>query len=249
MEAERRLRAEYEKQRSNMIHLKIGEIPFSVREAVNTLRGNIQLSGYNLKSVAVTSSIAHEGKSSIAFQLAKSLAGLSKKCIYVDCDIRRSVFKLRYQVQGKPLGLSEYLCGKASLKEVVFHTEDNCLDILFTGAAAPNPSELLSGTLFSALLENLKQNYDYVVVDTPPINLVIDGAIVAKQCDGAVLVIESGTTERAQALRAKRQLEYAGVKLLGVVLNKVESKKSGYEYKYEQNEEKIQRSKKRRAFL
>lgn len=232
MEPQQKPRAEYETLKNVVVHPKTEELPFQAREAINTLRGNIQLSGYNVKAVAVTSPMAHEGKSSLAFRLAKSLAALNKKTIYVDCDIRNSVVKLRYHIEGKTRGLSEYLCGKLPLSEVIYHTDDPWMDIIFTGASAPNPSELLSGVLFSQLIEKLKRYYDYVVVDTPPVNLVIDGAVVAKQCDGAVMVVESGVTERSQAIRAKRQLEYAGVKLLGVVLNKVGTKKSGYGYGY-----------------
>ena len=109
---------------------------------------------------------------------------------------------------------------------------DPWLDLIFTGAVAPNPSELISGSLFSQLISQLRDYYDYVIVDTPPVNAVVDGLLVAKQCDGTILVVESGVTERGSAMHAKRQLEFAGVKVIGVVLNKVGTKKSGYGYGY-----------------
>lgn len=210
----------------------MADIPFQVREAINVLRGNIQLSGYNMKVVAITSALAHEGKSSIAFRLAKSLAGLQKRTLYLDCDIRNSMTITRYDIQQRPDGLSEFLCGAVPLTDIICRTDDPWMDMIFTGAIAPNPSELVSGTLFRQMIAYLKDAYDYVIVDAPPINPVIDGTIIAKECDGTLLVVESGVTDRMQAIRAKRQLEYAGVKIIGSVLNKIGTKKSGYGYGY-----------------
>lgn len=207
-------------------------LPFQAREAINMLRGNIQLSGYDLKVIAVTSAVAHEGKSSIAFRLAKSMAGLNKRTLYIDCDIRNSVVMTRYDIQQKVIGLSEYLCGRVPCEGIIYKTNDQWMDMIFTGAMAPNPSELISGPLFGQLIRWVRENYDYVIVDTPPINAVIDGPLIAKHCDGAIMVVESGLTERAEAVRARQQLEYAGIKILGAVLNKVGTKKSGYGYGY-----------------
>ena len=207
-------------------------LPFQAKEAINVLSGNIQLSGFDLKVIAVTSALAHEGKSSIAFRLAKSMAGLKKKTVYLDCDIRNSLTMTRYNIQDNVQGLTEFLCGRTPMNEIIYRTDDRFLDMVFTGAVAPNPSELVSGKLFSLLLDELKKRYDYVIVDTPPVNPVIDGALIAKRCDGTVLVIESGITERAQVVRAKKQLEYAGIKILGVILNKVGMSQKGYGYGY-----------------
>ncbi len=210
----------------------IPELPFQVREAINVLRGNIQLSGFDLKTIAITSALAHEGKSSISFRLAKSLAYLGKRTLYLDCDIRNSTTLFRYDIQQKVEGLSEFLCGAIPLFDIIYKTDDTYLDMIFTGAVAPNPSELVSGPMFRKMMEYVRANYDYVIVDTPPVNPVIDGTLIAKQCDGTILVVESGLTEREQVVRAKRQLDYAGVKLLGSVLNKVGTPKSGYGYGY-----------------
>lgn len=207
-------------------------LPFQAKEAINVLRGNIQLSGFDLKVIAITSAVAHEGKSSIAFRLAKSMAGLKKRTVYLDCDIRNSLTTTRYQIQDKVQGLTEFLCGRAPMNDIIYRTDDRYLDMIFTGAVAPNPSELVSGKLFQLLLDELKKRYDYIIVDTPPVNPVIDGALIAKRCDGAVLVVESGITERAQVVRAKKQLEYAGIKILGVVLNKIGLSQKGYGYGY-----------------
>ena len=211
---------------------QVTELPFGPREAINVLRGNIQLSGFGVKVIAVTSALAHEGKSNVAFRLARSLAALNKKTLYLDCDIRNSMTQSRYNIRQKIVGLSEYLCGRFYWNDIIYHTDMPYMDMIFTGAVAPNPSELLSNPLFDQLLIQARGAYEYVIVDTSPVNLVIDGVIVTKKCDGTVLVVESGITERNQAIKAKRQLEFADVHILGTVLNKVKSKKHGYGYGY-----------------
>lgn len=224
----------YTGRQTEVIHPHVSDVSFRVNEAINVLRGNIQLSGSNIKTIAVTSSIANEGKSSIAFRLAKSMAGLEKRILFIDCDIRNSTIQNRYDIVGEKKGLSEYLCGNISKEKIIYRTDDKYLDMIFTGAVAPNPSELVSGPLFAELMEFVRSVYDYVIVDTPPLNLVIDGLLIAKQCDGTVLVVESGRTDRAQADKAKQQIQYAGIRLLGAVLNKapVYEKRYGYGYGY-----------------
>lgn len=224
----------YAGRQTEVIHPNIPEVSFRVNEAINALRGNIQLSGSNIKTIAVTSALAHEGKSSIAFRLAKSMAGLEKKILFIDCDIRNSTIQNRYDIVGEKKGLSEYLCGGISKEKIIYRTDDRYMDMIFTGAVAPNPSGLVSGPLFAELMEFVRSVYDYVIVDTPPINLVIDGLLIAKQCDGTVLIVESGKTERAQAEKAKQQIQYANIRLLGAVLNKapIYEKRYGYGYGY-----------------
>lgn len=219
-------------QQKEVIKPVLSKVPFAVNEAINVLRGNVQLSGNNIRAVAVTSSLAHEGKSSMAFRLAKSMASLEKRVLYLDGDIRNSTTQIRYEIMGDKVGLSEYLCGEASKEKIIYHTDDQWLDMIFTGAKAPNPSALVSGPLFQELMQFLKSIYDYVIVDTPPLNLVIDGLLIAKQCDGTVLVVESGITERAQAEKARRQMEYAGINILGAVVNKVRMNERRYGYGY-----------------
>ena len=212
--------------------LKMSALPFQANEAINSLRGNIQLSGFDIRVIGVTSALKHEGKSSLSFRLAKSFAALEKRTLYIDCDIRNSQTVSRYKIAKQCEGISEYLCGKTDLNSIIYATQDSCLDMILTGAVAPNPSELFSGDLFARMLKTVRQEYDYVIVDTPPVNAVIDGVLIANRCDGSILVVESGVTERIQVQRAKQQLEFAGVKLLGVVLNKVGTRKSGYGYGY-----------------
>ena len=219
-------------QQKEIIKPVMSKVSFAVNEAINVLRGNVQLSGNNIRTVAITSSLAHEGKSSVAFRLAKSMASLEKRVLYLDGDIRNSTTQIRYGIMGDKVGLSEYLCGEVSKEKIIYHTDDQWLDMIFTGAKAPNPSALVSGPLFQELMQFLKSIYDYVIVDTPPLNVVIDGLLIAKQCDGAVLVVESGITERAQAEKARRQMEYAGINILGAVVNKARMNERRYGYGY-----------------
>lgn len=216
--------------REHIVYPVIADLPFAAQEAINVLRGNIQLSGNGIRVVAITSSRKEEGKSSVAVQLAKSFSALEKRIIYVDCDIRKSKTLRRYHIEGQTVGLSEYLCGNCRLEDIIYQTDNPYMDMVFTGVVAPNPSELLTGSLFEEFLQTLKDEYDYVIVDTPPINAVIDGAIVCKQCDGTVLVVEQAVTERSEAVRMKKQLDYAGVKIIGAVLNKVGADPNGYGY-------------------
>lgn len=219
-----------EKMPNKMMIPDVPSLDFHTKEAINILRGNIQMAGYNIKSISFTSARAHEGKSSISFLLAKSLAGLKKKVVYLDCDIRNSKIKKRYKIIEKTNGLSEYLCGQRSIEDIIYPTNDNCFDIIFSGKYAPNPSELLSCELFDTLMGHLKKQYDYVIVDTPPANLVIDAVLVAKNCDATIIVVESGNTDSREAVRLKNLLENAQIKILGVVLNKISFTKNRYGY-------------------
>ncbi len=201
-------------------------------EAIKTLRTNIQFAGMDIKTITVTSCYPNEGKSDIAFQLAKEIGNMNKKVLFVDADIRKSSMVSRYQVKQKVTGLSQYLSGQAGRNEIFYNTNFPNLDIIFAGPLAPNPSELLEQVSFEALMEFERSFYDYVIVDTPPIGSLIDAAVVAKQCDGAILVIESGLVSRRVAEKAKDQLEKSGCRVLGAVLNKVDVRKDRYYSRY-----------------
>lgn len=201
-------------------------------EAIKTLRSNIQFSGTDIKSIVVTSCYPNEGKSDVVFQLACEMGKAGKKALVLDADIRKSIYMTRYQVTGKRQGLSQFLSGQCGMKDVLFHTNFPGVDIIFAGHAAPNPSELLAQSSFAELMGNMRECYDYVLVDTPPIGNLIDAAVAAQQCDGAILVIESELVSRRLALRAKEQLEKSGARMIGAVLNKVDVRKDKYYSKY-----------------
>ena len=205
---------------------------YAYEEAIKTLRTNIQFCGSNIRTIMFTSSIPNEGKSSITFALARSLAQTGKRVLLIDADIRKSVLVSRYQLEKDVYGLSQFLSGQKKLEEVLYSTNVEFLDVIFSGPFSPNPAELLEEQLFTDLVERSKAEYDYVIIDTPPITNVIDGAIVARVCDGAALVVESGAISYRIAQRVKQQMEKTGCRLLGVVLNKVGGENSGYYSKY-----------------
>ena len=202
------------------------------QEAIKTLRTNIQFAGMDVKTILFTSCYPNEGKSDITFQLSQEIGKLGKKVLLLDADIRKSILASRYGVGKQVQGLSNYLSGQASIAEIIYRTNYENMDIIFSGSFAPNPSELLGQEAFGTLLGAVREHYDYIIVD-PPIGSIIDAAIVAKQCDGAVLVFESELVSSKEAARVKEQLLMTGCRLIGAVLNKVDVKKNKYYHRYD----------------
>lgn len=205
---------------------------FNVDEAYKTLRSNIQFSGSDIKVIGFTSCQPNEGKSSVSLNLAVSMAELGKRVIFIDGDLRKSVLLGRYRINKQIKGLSHYLSGLSELDEVIYGANVDNLHLIFSGQVPPNPSELLNGTKFEDLIDHLKENYDYIFIDTPPLGSVIDAAVIARTCDGMILVIESKKISYKFAQKVKEQLEKTDCKILGTVLNKVNIKEGGYYGKY-----------------
>ncbi len=204
-------------------------------EAIKILRSNIQFAGRNIQTIVISSCYPNEGKSGIALSLAREMGNIGKKVLVLDADIRKSSFMTRYQVKTRNIlkGLSQYLSGQAPLQQVLVSTNYRNVDFIFAGPSAPNPSELLEDNAFADLLQQMKLEYDYILIDTPPLCNMIDAAVVAKECDGAIMVIESGAVSYRSAARAKEQLEKSGCRILGAVLNKVDTEKEKYYRHYE----------------
>lgn len=205
---------------------------YNYNEAVKTLRTNIQFCGSNIRTIMFTSALPDEGKSDLSFALAQSFAQIGKRTLMLDADIRKSVLTSRYQLWEEVDGLSQYLSGQKELEEVIYDTNIDNLSVVFAGPYSPNPAELLEEELFGKLLEHARESYDYVIIDTPPMATLIDGAIVARQCDGAVIVIESGAISYRLEQRVKDQLEKTGCRILGAVLNRVDIRSEAYYGKY-----------------
>lgn len=197
-------------------------------EAIKTLRTNLQFSGKNNKVILLTSSYSNEGKSDISFNLAVELGKAGKKVLLIDADIRKSVYRSRYNIQEETQGLSQYLSGQIeNIDQVVYKTNYENLYMILAGPFAPNPSEMLGDDQFGQLLKAARQVFEYVIVDTPPLGTVVDAAVIAQFCDGAVIVVESNATSYRVAQKVKAQLEKSGCKILGAVLNKVDTKSKG----------------------
>ena len=201
-------------------------------EAIKTLRTNVQFCGTGVRVVMLTSSVPDEGKSDLSFSLTVSMAQIGKKVLFIDADIRKSVFHARYRPDIEMVGLSQYLSGQNEMDEIIYKTNYENLSIIIAGPYSPNASELLEESLFTGLLTFARQVFDYVFIDTPPMAALIDGAIIARRCDGAILVIESGAVSYKLVQRVKGQLEKSGCRILGTVLNKDKNSQKGYYSNY-----------------
>lgn len=201
------------------------------KEMYRTLRTNLEFTGVENRVIAITSCAPDDGKSTVSFQLACALAESGKSTIYVDADMRRSVFAQRYNINMEMKGLSHFLSGKIDTSDVIYVTNKDRLYVLPTGIFPSNPTELLGNPRMEVLITALKKVFDYVIIDTPPLGSVIDAAVVSKYCDASMLVLASNTTSRAEAKKVIAQLKTANPNFLGVVLNKVDMKGSGYYYK------------------
>ncbi len=199
---------------------------YFMREAFNTLRTNILFSGKDVKTIVITSCMAHEGKSTISFETSRSLAESGKRVLLVDADLRKSVMASRLTKERGITGLSQLLSGQITVDQAIYNTQIEGLDVIFAGPYPPNPTELVGCPAFKELMQSKRDAYDYIIVDAPPLGLVIDAAVMATVCDGAVVVINSGHIKYRMAQGVKEQLEKSGTRILGVVLNQIDRKKS-----------------------
>ncbi|NLJ89821.1 MAG: polysaccharide biosynthesis tyrosine autokinase [Clostridiales bacterium] len=211
---------------------KITKKNFQVEESFKALRSNVIFSGSDIKVVGLTSCLPNEGKSSVSLNLAVTMAELGKRVIFIDGDLRKSVLLGRYRINKPIKGLTHYLSGLNTMDEIIYSANVDNLHLIFSGQVPPNPSELLDSYSFTRLISRLREEYDYVIIDTPPLGAVIDAAIIAKNCDGMALVIEANSISYKFAQKVKAQLEKTETKILGVILNKVDMTESGYYGKY-----------------
>ena len=199
---------------------------FTESEAFKKLRTNIQFSGKNIKTIAFTSTYPGEGKSEVSYRIAYSIAEMGKKTVFIDSDLRNSTFNSRMieDYQGEFKGLVHYLVGENTADEVIVKTQNPNFDFIPIGAFPPNPSELLAQEGFSELVAELKEKYDYVIIDTPPAGYVVDGVLASSVADGVIFLIASGYTAGRAAKESISTLTSAGCKILGCVLNKASQK-------------------------
>ena len=197
-------------------------------EYYNALRTNIQLSGNNLKVIAVTSVDPSEGKSTTSTNIARAFARAGYKTLLIDADIRNSVMSGVFKSREKITGLTDYLAGTQDLSHGLCETDVENLFVVQSGAVSPNPTALLQSANFEKMIETLRKYFDYIIVDTAPIGVVIDAAIIVQKCDASVLVAEAGVAKRREVQKAKSQLEHTGKPFLGVILNKFDIQREKY---------------------
>jgi capsular exopolysaccharide synthesis family protein len=208
-----------------------GENEYFTQEAYKTLRTNIQFCGKNVRVIAVTSVRENEGKSTVSLHIGKSFAELGKKVLVIDADMRKSVIAGRNTTANSPSGLSEYLTGLKGADECFYPVKDLNMKVVFSGLYPPNPVELLNGESFSELINECRQEYDYIIIDTPPLGQVIDAAVVATKCDGVIMVLGSKKVHYKEAQELVDQIEKSGSKMLGIVLNHRNKSEKKYYYR------------------
>ncbi len=209
---------------------KLDKLEYSINEAYKTLRTNLSFCGDDVKVILFTSCTPNEGKSTVSIRLSQALAEDNKKVIVIDADLRKSVLIGRHGITGENeiKGLSHYLSGQASLDDVICETNIDGMNVIFAGPVTPNPTELLGNKYFNRMIDTLRGQYDYIIIDAPPLGSVIDAAIITKVCDGAIIVIENNVISYRFAQDVKKQLEMTDCKILGAILNKVDTGKNGY---------------------
>jgi protein-tyrosine kinase len=202
-----------------------------ISEQYRTIRTNVQFSFVDapMRSLMVTSTGAGEGKSTTAANLAVVFAQQGKKVLLIDADLRKPTVHYTFRLNNYT-GLTNVLTNSAPLLPSCQETRVENLYVLTSGPIPPNPAELLSSKAMEQCIQQLYNEFDLLIFDTPPVLAVTDAQILAHQCDGTVLVIESGGTEIEAAVKAKELLEAANAKLLGVVLNKRKHRQGHYYY-------------------
>ncbi|MGG2094484.1 CpsD/CapB family tyrosine-protein kinase [Bacillus sp. S13(2024)] len=202
-----------------------------IAEQYRNIRTNIHFStvGSDIRSILVTSPSAGEGKTTTIANLAVVFGQQGKKVLVIDADMRKPTLHELFQVDTY-YGLTSVLSGQASLEKCLQETDMENVSFLSSGPLPPNPAELLGFRMIEDVLQKAYQQFDLILVDTPPVLAVTDAHILANQCDGIILVVRSESTEKEKAVKAKQVLEHASGKVLGVILNAKEESKSKYGY-------------------
>lgn len=176
--------------------------------------------------ISMTSSIPNEGKTVTTFNLAKAFAEMGRKTLLIDCDLRRSTLKEYLMLSGHHVGLSEALTGQT--EHYICKTNMDCLSIILAGKRPPNPSEILSNRRLREIADELRNQFDYIILDTPPVSAGADASIVARVVDGCIIVVRNEYTQKAAVKRSIKELETNGGRVIGVVLNRVKKDSSEY---------------------
>ena len=204
-------------------HILTEKSGFYLQEAYRTLRTNVNFAfadAEGCKVVMVTSSLQSEGKSITALNLSISLGQMDQKVLLIDCDLRRPRLA-RLMNTGSPVGLSNLLMNFQKIDDAIVKNEEHGIDMIFAGDIPPNPAELLSSQRMSKLLTMLREKYDYIIIDSPPVDLVVDAVALSTQCDGVLYVVRAVRSERGAVIYGMEQLQYAGANVIGFVFNGV----------------------------
>lgn len=206
---------------------------FSVTEAYNSLRINIMFSvpKETCRKILISSSNASEGKTSTSVNVATSIAMTDSKVLLIDCDFRRPRVHRYFSISNRT-GMSNFLSGMCTLKDCIIKTPYENLHVIPTGLIPPNPSELLSCENMRKVMSVFEQSYDYIIIDTPPVNIVSDALCLCSIVDGVILVVKLGETNHPDLKKAISSFEYAKANIIGIVLNDAHYSKKSYKSKY-----------------
>ena len=214
------------------------DAPFQFVEAYKSLRTNLEFlsASSGCKVILITSSVPEEGKSNVAINLASTMAAGGKKVVLVDGDLRKGSLSRYLHLNRNRPGISNVVANQCTLADALVRFKNVQFTLLPVGPLPPNPSEMLATPAVEALFKGLREYYDYVIVDTPPVSVVTDAAVMCRFADGAILVVRPGVTPTQGAQLSKKNLEAAHAHILGVVLNGYDAKraghKDGYYYSY-----------------
>ncbi|RJE83613.1 polysaccharide biosynthesis tyrosine autokinase [Paenibacillus sp. 1011MAR3C5] len=221
------------KNKRQLITLTNPKSPIS--ESYRSLRTNIDFSSIDEKMqvIMVSSAGPGEGKSTTITNLAITFAQSERKVVLIDADLRKPTAHHTFSISNR-FGLSSVLSQQCSLEEAIQHSDVPGMDIITSGAIPPNPAEMLNSKRMTALIDELRQKYDVVLIDTPPLLAVTDAQIVSTKSDGVVLVVDQGRVKREIAKKAVQNLQSVNARILGVVLNNVKrkAKEEAYYYYY-----------------
>lgn len=198
-------------------------LDYAANEALNTLTTNLSFAGPDVRRIMLTSCQPQEGKSFMSMNLMRSLAHVGKRVVLVDADLRKSVLLSRYGIRTNDqiLGLSHYLADMATMEDVLFETNIPGAYMVPVGQDVINSLTLLNTPRLSRLLNGLAKAFDVVLVDAPPVGIIIDAAQIARSCDGVLFVVASDTVTRRELMEATEQIQKTGCPILGAVINKL----------------------------
>ena len=214
------------------ISIKKPKLDYYSAEALKSLRTNLLFCGEDKKVIVFTSCLQNEGKTYCMLNLGIALSEIGKKVLIIDADLRKSVLLGRVDVNQTVKGLSDFLSRQCVARDIIYETGIPRLHMIFAGYMPPNPAELLSNQYFDYLITTMREYYDYILIDSPPLGNVIDSAVIAPKCDGTIIVVESGWNSWRFVQEIKEQIERTGIPILGVILNKVDITTGKYYGKY-----------------
>ena len=204
---------------------------FIFSESIRTIRTAILLSLQNKqrKILAITSSMPSEGKTTLALSLAQSLAKM-ERTLLIDCDLRIPAIGQRCGLPRNPSGLTNILMTDSLIKDNIYHDAVSSLDILPAGLLPNQPQELLSSSKFASLIDELKEKYDRIIIDTPPILVVSDSLIIGALAEGIILLVKAESTTEEKIKKSIKQLTFHRIPIDGVVLNQMSLKHTDKKY-------------------